>query len=204
MALDLLKQLNPVLAKVGDDAFGLAKFVVTQMNWTLKCDEIFWYFGEKALAQGSKDERINKFLNEVTTILNSAVEDLTKLEKADLFSSNVLSNIKFEARDGSIVTEVRGVRDVPSVFPIKSLLYKIEEQKSLWATPEIPRDVAMSMFTDSLLKSLSQHTSVAASVPSFGNNKVDINLSAAESRDMSFAEKVKRQRENSKFVIAAA
>ena len=176
MALDLLKQLNPILAKVGDDSFSLAKFVVTQMNWTLKCGEIFWYCGEKPLAQGNKDQRVN----------------------------NILSSTKFEVRDGSIVTEVRGVRDVPSVFPIKSLLYKIEEQKSLWATPEIPRDVALSMFTDSLLKSLSQHTSVAASVPSFGNNKVDINLPTAESRIMSFAEKVKQQRENSKFAIAAA
>lgn len=204
MALDLLKQLNPILAKVGDDSFSLAKFVVTQMNWTLKCGEIFWYFGEKPLAQGNKDPRVNKFLSEITTILNSAVEDLAKVERADLFSNNILSSTKFEVRDGSIVTEVRGVRDVPSVFPIKSLLYKIEEQKSLWATPEIPRDVAMSMFTDSLLKSLSQHTSVAASVPSFGNNKVDINLPTAESRIMSFAEKVKQQRENSKFAIAAA
>lgn len=197
----LLAESNPVLAKVPDGIFGLAKFVTTNLNWVLKCDESFWYFGNCDLVMGSLSENQTKTVKEVCSILNNAMSQLTKIAQPDLFATDLPSKVLFQVRDGSIFTEVRGVRDVPSVFPYKSLLNQIDLQRDVWANPTLPPEVAMVIYTKQLQNTL---LGFAANVSlSAAQNKFDLSLDTLDPKDMSFAERVQKQRENSQIEIAA-
>ncbi len=160
---DLLVKENPILAKVGSDPFSIAKFVAN-LDWVLKCDREFFYQGSKIITHNNQSLAVEPFLLDVCRILNDAALDLAKVGQPDLFSDSFLNKVKFEVSGGSIVTEVRGVRDVPSLFPVKALVYKIDEQKELDSKYEIPRDVAMAMYTDNLLKSISQYNTSSSHV----------------------------------------
>lgn len=159
---DLLVKENPMLAKVGNDPFSIAIFAAN-LEWTLECDREFFYKGSRIITPNACS-KVEPFLLDVCEVLNSAATALAKVNQPDLFSNNFLDKVEFKMIDGSVVTEVRGVRDVPNLFPVSALVNEIKKQKSLGDQPQIPRDVAMAMFTDSLLKSISQHNTSSAHV----------------------------------------
>ncbi len=195
MALDILKQANPVLSKVGDTTFDLAKFVTTQLNWVLKCDREFFYHGEKTLYTGHNPE-VLKLLEDVCSILNNVLANLSTKQQ-DLFAKSFLSSFNFNTNGNSVSVEVRGTRDVPSLFPVKQVLYKIDEQKANSISPSIPQDLARAMFTDELLKSLKNHTTSATNV-------AEPNIQPAIARN-TFAARLELERQNKvQQVVAAA
>ena len=151
---DLLVKENPIMARVGRDHFALAKYAAN-VEWILKCDKEFFYEGYRIITPNPAPAiEVQSLLSKVCDILNNAASDLAKT------GQHVLSKLKFEVRDGSIVTEVRGVRDVPSLYPVRALAKKLDDKKE----GKIPSDVAMAMFTNSLLKSLSQNTASSAHI----------------------------------------
>ncbi len=153
-AFEILAQENPAMKQVGSDLFTLAKYAAN-VEWILKCDREFFYVGSRIITPNSSPTiEVQSLLSQVCDILNNAASSLSKSGQDDLFSNNFLENLKFDVKDGSIVTEVRGVRDVPTLYPVKALTRKLDDKK----VGKIPSDIALAMFTDGLLKSLSQNS----------------------------------------------
>lgn len=198
-AFDILIKENPIIARVGSDPFALAKYAAN-VEWVLKCDKEFFYEGSRIITpNASPAMTVQSLLSKVCDLLNNAASDLTKTGQHDLFSNNFINKLRFEVRDGSIVTEVRGVRDVPSLYPVRDLTKKLDDKKA----GKIPSDVAMAMFTDSLLKSLSKNAAnnthmftqdeLSSALSGISNNLAKPQPNIAQS---TFAAKLELERQN--------
>lgn len=198
MVTEPLAKLNPVLHTIGD-ARSIAKFVLSQLAWSLKCDDTFWYHGQHELVTNipeSMVEGVNRATREICGILNSALDQHCKNT-----GYNFLSSVEFTSKDGAIHTEIHGVRDVPGKFPVGSIMKAIDElMLTSNNNQSLPSDVAMSIYATRLREQLAATTKVpadASSAPMIKNSSITL-------PKQSFATEIKVRRSRESIAAVAA
>jgi len=181
-----------------------ALFVTTQLNWKLVYNATESFYRGTCLTTAPKDAD----LKSVVGLINTTISQILKNNNLSPKRSSALSATNFALTDeGFVYTDVKGVRDVPQIFPTQEILKQLKISATQSTTTGIPTELAMNHYSQLLKASLELkgHVYIPAS-------KVEsVNIINASSSQVgitakpSFVSKLIKERaeRNTKIAVAA-
>jgi len=128
-----------------------ALFVTTQLNWKLVYNATESFYRGTCLTTAPKDAD----LKSVVDLINTTISQILKNNNLSPKRSSALSASNFALTDeGFVYTDVRGVRDVPQIFPTQEILKQLKISATQSTATGIPTELAMNQYSQLLKASL--------------------------------------------------